>query len=183
MRKVFFILCCSSLALFTSCSSHRSQPTVVKLDTKKYAGQWHEIGRLPNRFEADFVAARATYIAQKDGSLSVLNEGLNANGKRSSATGRATQPFAKSPGELKVRFDKFPANLFTGDYWVLGMSEDYTRALIGSPNQHGLWLLSKREKSTKDNFVDFVKVAKNLGYSTESIIWNPKRITTKVKAE
>ena len=165
------------LCLFlNSCGSKVAQPTVTQLDTARYAGVWHEIGRLPNRFEKDLVAATATYGVNPDGSLSVKNNGLKADGETTEIEGGATQPDPKQPGKLEVRFDRFPANLFAGDYWILSLSPDYTRALIGSPNQKFLWFLSKREGATKEDFADFLKTAQDLGYQTSEVYWNPKRL-------
>ncbi|MGJ8725791.1 MAG: lipocalin family protein [Roseibacillus sp.] len=172
------------LALFplflflASCSTQVEQPTITKLDTAKYAGLWHEIGRLPNPFEKNVVAATATYGALPNGSLSVKNNGLKSNGERTEIEGSVTQPDPKQPGKLVVRFDRFPASLFAGDYWILALSQDHTRAMIGSPNQKYLWFLSKREGSQKNNFADFLKTADKLGYSTADVYWNPKRLST-----
>ena len=174
--KILLLPLLALTVFLTSCGSRVSQPTVTQLDTGKYAGQWHEIGRLPNRFEHNIVAAKATYTKQKDGSLAILNEGLKNDGQRTKINGSATIPDPKQPGKLKVSFNPFPANLFAGDYWILGLSQDYTRALVGSPNRQYLWVLSKREKSTQKNFSDFIQTAEKLGYSTKDIIWNPKRL-------
>jgi lipocalin len=176
MKTPFIFASAAMALLLASCGTKIEQPTVTRLDPAKYSGKWHEIGRLPNRFEKDVVAATATYTAQPDGSLTVLNNGLKSTGERTSILGKATRPDPKQPGKLKVRFHSFPANLFAGDYWVLALSQDYTRALVGSPSQDYLWFLSKREGSQKENFEDFLKTAKGLGYETESVIWNPKRL-------
>lgn len=177
MKSLIFTIALAASTLLTSCGNRLEQPTVTKLDSTKYAGLWHEIGRLPNRFEKDVVAATATYGARPDGSLSVKNNGLKSNGKQTEIEGAVTQPDPKQPGKLKVRFDRFPASLFAGDYWILALSQDYTRAMIGSPNQKYLWLLSKHEGSQKENFADFLKTAQKLGYDTSEVYWNPKRLS------
>lgn len=179
--KTLFLPLLASLALailLTSCGTHQEQPTVTKLEPKQYAGEWHEVGRLPNRFERDVIAAKATYTLRKAGGLTVKNEGLKSNGQKTEILGTITQPDPKQPGKLKVRFDPFPINLFAGDYWILALSQDHTRAMIGSPNQKYLWFLSKRERATKKNFLDFLKTAKKLGYDHSKVLWNPRRITT-----
>ena len=76
-----------------------------------YAGEWHEIARLPNTFERGLVAARATYSINPDGSLKVVNEGLKENGKITSIEGSARFTNPQEPGRLKVRFNRFPASL------------------------------------------------------------------------
>ncbi|GHC43906.1 lipocalin family protein [Roseibacillus persicicus] len=177
MKSLLILPLLAIATILTSCGgSGIEQPTVVRLEPAKYAGEWHEVGRLPNRFEKDLVAAKATYALQKDGSLKVTNDGLKADGEKTSIEGAATVPDPKQPGRLKVRFDPFPASLFAGDYWVLALTDDYRKALVGSPNQNFLWVLSKNAKDTKDDFAPFLKIAADLGYATGDIYWNPKRM-------
>lgn len=161
-----------------SCARHRpEQPTVSQLDTTKYSGKWHEIARLPNTFEKDLVAAKATYQAKPDGTLSVHNEGLKDTGTLTSITGIARQPSPNDPGKLKVRFDKFPANLFEGDYWILDTNSTYTQAVVGSPDKKFLWLLSKNPTDGREQFSAQIQRAQRLGYATNKLYFNPKRIT------
>jgi lipocalin len=82
----------------------------------------------------------------------------------------------QEPGKLKVRFNRFPANLFEGDYWILDLNPDYTRALVGSPNRKFLWLLSKNPNDQKLDFKEFIQKANELNFQTEPLYFNPKRI-------
>lgn len=166
----------AAAGFLASCGGRVEQATIAKINTAQYAGKWHEIGRLPNRFERDLVAATATYTARPDGSLTVRNDGLKSTGKRSGIQGVATQPDANDPGKLKVRFNPFPANLFAGDYWILKLNAGNTRALVGSPNQKYLWFLSKDESSQREDFADYLQTAETLGYETAEVFWNPKRL-------
>lgn len=162
---------------FPSCfSPQASQPTVRKLDAARYSGEWHEIARLPNRFEKDLLAAKATYQAKPDGTLSVRNDGLKNDGTRTSITGTARQPDPADPGKLRVRFDPFPANVFEGDYWILETDPSYTRAVVGSPDKNYLWLLSKNPSEGRKDFQARIQRARDLGYATGELYFNPKRI-------
>lgn len=164
-------------ACFSSCATKKDlPPTVQKIDPVRYAGEWHEIARLPNTFERGLVAAKATYSVNPDGTLKVINEGLKENGKNTSIEGIARFVNPEDPGKLKVRFNKFPANLFEGDYWILDLNAQYTQALVGSPNRKFLWLLSKDQHDQQEDFKDFIKKATDLNFSTESLYFNPKRI-------
>lgn len=176
MKFLTFLFLAVGSLLLTSCGTRVTQTTVDELNLKRYAGEWHEIGRLPNFFERDVVAAKAIYQERAEGGLSVKNLGVKVDGDQTSITGKATRPDSAAPGKLKVRFDRFPANLFAGDYWVLTVSSDYRRAMVGSPNQKYLWLLSKNPNDTQKDFVNDLKRAKDLGYSTSELIFNPKRI-------
>jgi apolipoprotein D and lipocalin family protein len=65
------------MIFLSSCSSKRNLPTTIsKLYAERYAGEWHEIARLPNTFERDLIAAKATYSVNPDGSLKVSKRPL-----------------------------------------------------------------------------------------------------------
>ena len=176
--KPRFILISSFVTVFLSACAYKDNPppTVRKIIPARYAGEWHEIARLPNTFERGLVAARATYSVNPDGSLKVVNEGLKANGKITSIEGSARFTNPQEPGRLKVRFNRFPASLFEGDYWILDLNPQHTRALIGSPNRKMLWLLSKNPKDQKEDFKDFINHAEDLKFPSQSLYFNPKRI-------
>lgn len=164
----------SIAALLASCSqSHPPLQTVEDLDLNRYDGEWHEVARLPNRFEKDLVAAKATYGIGLAGPLSVRNEGLKANGETSSITGSAN---VVGKGKLEVRFDPFPANLFAGDYWVLWINKSYTKAIVGSPDRKFLWLLSKDPGILTEDFTEPLQLMKAQGFEIEKLFENPKRL-------
>ncbi|MFT6861874.1 MAG: apolipoprotein D and lipocalin family protein [Akkermansiaceae bacterium] len=161
-------------ALLVSCSqSHPPLETVRDLDLNRYDGEWHEVARLPNRFEQGLVAAKATYGVGLDGPLSIRNEGLKANGQMSTITGSAN---VVGKGKLKVRFDPFPANLFAGDYWVLWINTSYTNAIVGSPDRKLLWLLSKDPQMLTEDFTEPLELMKAQGFAIEELIENPQRL-------
>ncbi len=173
---LFACLLIAGLSLGGCASSGSAQPTVRKLNLSRYGGEWHEIGRLPNPFQKGLVAAKAIYETNPDGSLKVRNVGLKQDGTLTSIEGTATIPDPTEPGKLLVRLDRFPANIFAGDYWVLDVNESYTRALIGSPDKDYLWLLSKNAGDDRLSFAPQLERAQALGYDTGTIHFNPKRI-------
>jgi apolipoprotein D and lipocalin family protein len=106
----------------------------------------------------------------------VRNEGLKSDGTRTSITGTARQPDPRKPGKLLVRFDKFPANFFEGDYWILETDPSYTHAVVGSPDRKFLWLLSKNPSDGRQQFSARIQKVHELGYATDELYFNPKRI-------
>lgn len=163
---------------FIGCVNKPPLPTVKNFAPAEYAGEWHEIARLPNFFERDLVAAKATYRLLPDGNVSVFNEGLKADGQRTEIRGKAVAVGNTPNGEakLKVRFDVFPASLFAGDYWILDLNDEHTRAIVGSPNRKFLWLLSKNPNSRPDDFSDGIARMKTHGFAIDELVVNPKRI-------
>lgn len=151
---------------------------MTNLDVKRYAGQWHEVARLPTFFERGVVAARATYGVLPDGSLSVFNEGVKEDGEYTSISGQATLAGDTPDGEskLKVRFARFPASLFTGDYWIFELNDAHTKAIVGSPSRKMLWLLSKDPNEKVTDFKKELQRLKSQGFPIEKLIHNPKRL-------
>lgn len=122
-------------------------PTSVgSLDLHRYLGLWHEVGRLPLKYEDPGNRdVTATYTLADDGAVNVDNRSLSPSGEPVQAVGRATLDPAH-PGRLTVSF--LPAGLrwlpFThGDYWVLKIDSEYNTALVGTPDHRNLWLLSR----------------------------------------
>lgn len=179
MNRIFLSIpsIVTALSVISCAPNEPLPPTVSTLNKKRYAGEWHEIARLPNPFERNLVAAKATYGVNSDGTISVRNEGLKADGETTSIEGTAKPADSSEPGRLLVRFDKFPANLFAGDYWILDVNDRYSRALVGSPDKKFLWLLSKDPEDGSEDFTSQISMAKNLGYETERFYYNPKRIS------
>lgn len=120
--------------------------TVPLVDLDRYAGDWFEIARFPNRFQRQCVGdVRASYARRPDGRLDVVNRCRTADGlteARGVARIADTQTFAR----LKVRFA--PAWLsflppVWGDYWIVGLAPDYSWAVVGDPGRDYLWLLAR----------------------------------------
>ncbi len=160
--------------LLSSCRTTTPPPVVSSFEPRRFAGEWHEIARLPNRFERDLVAAKAIYTARPNNSLHVRNEGLKENGERTSIEGTAT--LTGQIGKLEVKFNPFPANLFAGDYWILRVNNSYTRAVVGSPDKDYLWFLSKNPTDQKADIQADVNFAKSLGFNVAELYYNPSRI-------
>jgi len=120
--------------------------TVERVDLARYVGLWHEVARLPQRFQ-DSERLRceevtAEYTARPDGRIGVVNSCVNALDParpRSVARGQAYVVEGSNNTRLRVSFF-WP---FYGDYWVFGLDPDYRWAVVGSPSRRSLWVLSR----------------------------------------
>jgi len=121
--------------------------TVPSVDLDRYLGRWYELARYPNRFQRQCTGdVRATYAKRDDGRISVFNECRTADGQTDSALGVARVVDAGSRAKLKVRFAPAWLSLLPmvwGDYWVIGLADDYAWAVVGSPDRNYLWILSR----------------------------------------
>jgi apolipoprotein D and lipocalin family protein len=131
-------------------AQQRSRPVqaIPTLDLVRYAGLWYEVARLPNQFQnrcAALVTAEYQLLTGKE--IRVINRCQTLEGKSIRAEGRARLAKPGGPASrLKVRFA--PAilswlSMVWGDYWVLDLAEDYSAALVGTPDRRYLWILSR----------------------------------------
>jgi len=150
-----------------SCNSKKELPTVQNLEIEKYAGTWYEIAKLPNSFEKNLECVSATYSLQDDGKIAVFNKGKKTNGDSAWKTikGSAKIPDSNEPGRLKVTFF-WP---FAGDYYVIDLADDYSYALVGSPDRKYLWILSRETTLNKAIYSRLVERAKELEFPVELI--------------
>jgi apolipoprotein D and lipocalin family protein len=130
--------------------------TVDRVDLDRYTGQWYEIARFPNRFQRQCVGdVRATYTKRPDGRIDVVNQCRTENGETDQARGIARVVDEQTQAKLKVRFA--PAFLsflpfVWGDYWIVGLADDYSWATVGSPDREYLWILSRTPKLSAEAF-------------------------------
>jgi apolipoprotein D and lipocalin family protein len=165
--------------LTTSCdrppvNRNTAQPleTVQRVDLNRYLGRWYEIARLPNQFEVDCVGVTADYALNADGSIKVVNtcRKTKLDGPVDTAEGRATIADATTKAKLSVTFF-WP---FAGDYWVIGLAEDYSWALVGEPSGRYLWLLARTPTIDDALREQLTEQLKAKGYNTGALYWTPQ---------
>lgn len=121
--------------------------TVERVDLDRYLGDWYEIAKYPNRFQKKCATdVRASYARRSDGRLDVVNRCRAADGAAVEVEGVARVEDARTFAKLKVRFA--PAYLsflpmVWGDYWILGLADDYSWVVVGSPDRKYLWILAR----------------------------------------
>ena len=142
--------------------------TVPAVDLQRYLGTWHEIARLPNRFQDGggraCEAVTATYTARPDGRIGVLNRCADAGTMRE-ASGQAYAVEGSGNARLRVSFF-WP---FYGDYWVVGLDPDYRWAVVGSPDRRTLWILSRSPAMTPKENAEAVRIARAQGFAVEGL--------------
>ena len=122
----------------------RPVPTV---DLERYAGDWFEIARYPNRFQNDCARdVRAAYTRRADGRIDVVNRCARADGSAIEARGVARVVDEQTRAKLKVRFAPAVLSFLPfvwGDYWIIGLADDYSWAVVGTPDRKYLWILAR----------------------------------------
>jgi apolipoprotein D and lipocalin family protein len=147
--------------------------TVPFVDLDRYAGDWFEIARFPNRFQNQCIGdVRASYSRRPDGRVDVVNRCRTADGQ-TEARGVARVVDEKTSARLKVRFA--PAWLsflpfVWGDYWIIGLAPDYSWAVVGDPGRDYLWILARTPRLDDESLAAARAVARASGYDVERLV-------------
>ncbi|QIV95479.1 apolipoprotein D and lipocalin family protein [Allofrancisella inopinata] len=141
---------------------------VDNFQANKYLGKWYEIARFDNSFEKGMTNVYAEYSLNPDGTIKVINSGVDPkSGKRSYAKGIAKFVEKENIAYLKVSFFR----PFYGAYVVFNLDKDYKYAYVAGANKDYLWLLSRTPTVSENIKKDFITKSKALGFDTEKLIW------------
>jgi apolipoprotein D and lipocalin family protein len=150
-----------------------TQPvTVDHVNLSKYTGIWYEIAKIPNRFQKKCVSNSAAYYSlSEDGTIKVVNSCKEADGELNSVEGVAKIVDTKTNSKLEVSFVSiFGINLFWGDYWIIGLDDEYSYAVIGTPNRKYGWILSRTKQLNEEKLSFAYNILQKNGYSKKDFV-------------
>jgi len=155
-------------------AEHIPLRTVEYVDVQKYLGKWYEIARFDQSFQRGCTATTAEYSLRRDGDIRVKNTCRkdSPNGKLKVAEGRAWIKDQKTNSKLKVQFflKSLKLPLFSGNYWIIELDQDYQYAVVGDPSRKFLWILSRTVKMEDSVYDRLVNKAKFLGFDTSKLL-------------
>jgi apolipoprotein D and lipocalin family protein len=167
-------LICASLLLTTMTQAPATVRTVPAVDLERYAGDWFEVARYPNWFERNCDRdVRASYARRADGYLDVVNRCTAKDGSTSEARGLARIVDMQTRAKLQVRFAPAVLSFLPfvwGDYWIIGLADDYTWAVVGSPDRKYLWILARTSRLDEAAFARAVDAAKASGFDGSRLV-------------
>ncbi|HRZ41418.1 MAG TPA: lipocalin family protein [Bacteroidales bacterium] len=157
-------------ALLTGCSVTKKKPpqTVPLVDLQRYAGVWYEIAAYPTRFEEGCFCITAEYTPDSKGKfVRVMNRCRKGspNGPESSIRGKAFVVRNSGNARLKVQFF-WP---FRAPYWVVGLADDYSWALVSGPSKEYLWILSRTPQMDQETYMGLLKLLQDKGFDTNRL--------------
>ena len=153
-------------------SRGRELRVVSHVDLSRYLGKWYEIARYPNRFERDCASdVTASYAAQSDGRIEVVNVCSRNDGKQKTARGKAKIVDPATNAKLKVTFF-WP---FYGDYWIIALGPEYNYAVIGEPGRKYLWILSRTPGLDGALYASIQRQISAAGYDPAKLVMTPQK--------
>lgn len=178
-RKLILTLCFLSIVVpgARGASTPALAPRVVdQLDLRRYVGRWYEIARIPNRFQRNCASnTTADYRLLEDGRIEVTNRCRTRDGKSLTAQGITRIASGGNPARLEVSFVRILGRqLFWGDYWVIGLGENYEWAIVGHPQRKYGWILARKPQLDETTLRSIRARLVEQGY-------DPKRFVTTVQ--
>lgn len=163
MIKYFLILIAITIHNF---AQQEELQTVSYVDLKKYVGLWYEIAKIPNRFQSQCVkGTTAKYTLKENGEIAVINSCIDDSGKLDKTEGVARVVDKKTNAKLEVSFFSILGwRPIWGDYWIIGLDENYQWAIVGTPNRKYGWILARQPKVDSETLEKIYSILKDQGY-------------------
>jgi apolipoprotein D and lipocalin family protein len=152
----------------------QSLETVERVDLDRYMGRWYDIASYPAIFQKGCRCTTADYEQVPGKSyIGVTNRCVkykNGRSRLSLARAKAFIVAGSSNSKLKVQFF-WP---FRGDYWIIGLAEDYSWAIVGHPKRKYLWILNRDSYMPTDTYNHVLQIIKEKGYDLKPIQKTPQ---------
>jgi formylglycine-generating enzyme required for sulfatase activity/lipocalin len=148
---------------------------VGSVDLDRYLGLWYEVAKVPNRFQDQCAyGTTAEYSRQDDGRIRVVNRCHEEDGDVSEAKGVARIVDPESNAKLEVSFVSFLGwRPFWGDYWIIGLDDDYRWAVVGHPERKYGWVLSRTPALDDDTMDTIRSILERNGYERDAFVASP----------
>jgi apolipoprotein D and lipocalin family protein len=167
------------ISLLMTGAVHGQPPqTVEQVDLMKYLGRWFDIASYPAGFQKDCRCTTADYESVAGKSyIRVINRCVkfkNGRSRLSVARGKAFLVEGSNNARWKVQFF-WP---FRGDYYIIGLADDYSWAIVGHPQRKYLWMLSRESYMSTDQYNQALQIIREKGYDMNRIQKTPQNCDT-----
>lgn len=167
--KYLFIVILFSVSFFPQQATLK---TVDYVDLKKYIGLWYEVAKIPNRFQSHCVKeTTAKYNLKENGEIEVINSCIDDKGNIDKTEGIARIVDKKSNAKLEVSFFSILGwRPIWGDYWIIGLDENYQWAIVGTPSRKYGWILARTPKIPQETLNKIFSILKEQGYNPKDFV-------------
>ena len=162
----FILLITVAVTLFASAPS-----PVSYVDPERFSGLWYEIARTYNRYEKDCVAATVEYTLTDANEYRVNNRCFDSvvGGELIEYEGSA-EP---AEGQSMARIDMTYFWVFTQEYRVVYLAQDYSLAVVCDEAMKQVWIMHRTpqlEKARLEPILSLLETHMDL----ERLIWTPQ---------
>lgn len=179
---ISLVVMITSLSAFAQSKKPVELATVANVDLNRYQGKWYEIARYPNKFQNQCVGnVTATYTLKGEGKLEVFNQCMGKDGKLSGAKAAGKIADKATNAKLKVRFAPAFISFLSfvwADYWVIELADDYTYAVVGTPDRDYFWILSREAEMKEPLYNDILRRAASKGFDPKRVIKTPQGLAS-----
>lgn len=138
-------------------SAQAQLQTVPYVELSKYAGTWYQIAHKPLNFEGPCVCSRQVLTPIEDGSIAVYNTcNEPTTGVLRSIAGFAYNNDPATNAQFTVDFG-LPK---MGQYWIIGLGDNYEYAVVSDPAFSSLYILSKTPQLAAELYEEALEKAK-----------------------
>lgn len=167
-KPILLVFAAMLLITFNGCMVMKKNPpqTVTQIDLDRYTGLWYEISAYPTRFEEGCHCITAEYTMAPNGQYIVVKNRCrkgSPTGAESSITGKAFVQKGSGNARLKVQFF-WP---FRAPYWIVGVADDYSWALVSGPSRKYLWVLSRTPQMDEQTYAGILTYLQINGFDTD----------------
>jgi len=172
MKTILIITLLLPLTVLSQTESETEPVTVDSVDLERYLGVWYEIAQIPNPFQKKCVKnTTAEYSLKENGKIRVVNQCTGKEEEIITAKGTAKVVDTATNAKLKVSFVSILGlNLFWGDYWIIGLGEEYKWAIVGTPSRKYGWILSRTPVLTEEQRAQIHDILTAQGYDPDGFI-------------
>lgn len=169
LRLVGLGLVCS-LSACTHPIPQRIQ-VIQNFDAVRYAGTWYVLARVDHPAERGLVQTGVHYRSNDDGSLSMVQRGLDPASKQWSKHESLALP-AGSPTQGALKTASWGP--FTSAYNVVALDADYRWALVLGASADRAWVLSRTASLPAQARASVLQQAHRAGVNIEQLLWVPQ---------
>lgn len=144
---------------------------VEYVSPQKFSGLWYEIARTYNSYQKDCVASSVEYVLEEENEYKVFNRCFDTviGGDLIEFKGSA-EP---TQGSTMSKIDMTYFWIFTKEYGVYYLEDDYSSALVADENFEQVWIMSRKPFMQKETLQ---KIEKILASQTDlkELIYTPQ---------
>lgn len=163
MIKPSIVVC---LLILSLCQAAIAAPIMTPIiDLEKYMGTWYEIAAVPIHLQKDCFCTVANYRYQNN-TVEVTNAcRKGADRHLSTASGKGKVVPNSNNAKLLISYI-WP---FKMKHWILYTDKNYQHAIVGTPNQDHVWILSRTPTITPQAFAQLKQIAAAKGYDVSQL--------------